>query len=119
MSSEQIPPPPPPPPPPEGEAGSAPKLRLAKPVAPGAPAVPPPPPPPPVGGAAIPPPPPVGAPVTPPPAAPAAPAFKTATTKSERGVGKVAATVDVLALAVSLASAILLGLELFVKTKGN
>lgn len=116
MSSEPIPPPPPPP---EGEPASAPKLRLAKPVAPGAPAVPPPPPPPPSGGAAIPPPPPVGAPVVPPPPAPAAPAFKTATTKGERNVGKFAASVDVLAMMVSLGAAIFLALELFVKTKGS
>lgn len=118
MSSEPLPPPPPPPPP-EGEPASAPKLRLAKPVAPGAAAVPPPPPPPPVGGAAIPPPPPVGAPVVPPPPAPAAPTFKTASTKSERGVGKLAATADILAMSVSVGSAVFLAIELFSKTKGN
>lgn len=116
MSTEPIPPPPPPP---EGEPASAPKLRLAKPVAPGAPAVPPPPPPPPVGGAAIPPPPPVGAPAAPPPPAPAAPTFKTASTKSERGVGKLAAASDILAMSVSVGAAVFLALELFSKTKGN
>ncbi|MFM7209903.1 MAG: hypothetical protein ACKOY8_08810 [Verrucomicrobiota bacterium] len=117
MSTEPIPPPPPPPP--EGEPASAPKLRLAKPVAPGAPAVPPPPPPPPVGGAAIPPPPPVGVPAVPPPPAPAAPTFKTASTKSERGVGKLTAVADILTMAVSVFAAVFLALELFSKTKGN
>ena len=99
-------------------------LYLAKPVArvsPGAPAVPPPPPPPPVGGATIPPPPPVGAPIVPPPPAapPVAPAFKTASTKSERGVSKLAAVGDLLTTGVSVAAAVLLAIELFSKTKGN
>jgi hypothetical protein len=39
-------------------------------------------------------------------------------TTANRNIGKVAATFDVLALAASLVGAVLLALELFVKSKG-
>ncbi|MEY4854711.1 MAG: hypothetical protein RIR32_1387, partial [Verrucomicrobiota bacterium] len=77
-------------------------------------------PPPPAPGA-IPPPPAVGAtpapaasraPIAPPPSAPRpSPAFN-------RNVGPVAASLDFLAMAGSIAAAVILYLELFVKTKG-
>ena len=106
------------PPPPEGENAAAqpPKLKLAKPVA----AVPIAPPPPPAPGA-IPPPPSVGAapapaparaPIAPPPAAP-----RPAPVNS-RKVGGVLATLDLVAMAISIAGAVILYVELFVKTKG-
>ena len=109
--SNELPPPPPPPPPAEGDnaAPQAPKLKLAKPAG----FVPPPPPAPSAeAGTAIPPPPMV-IPVSAPSAAPR-PTLPTA----NRNIGKVAATFDVLALAASLVGAVLLALELFVKSKG-
>ncbi|MEI7651224.1 MAG: hypothetical protein WCJ96_04375 [Verrucomicrobiota bacterium] len=103
MSNEL--PPPPPPPPSEGEnsAPQAPKLKLAKPAG----FVPPPPP---AAAAGIP---------TPPPVAgiPAAPAQRQLV-PSNRTVGNAAAAFDVVALVASLAGAVLLFLELFVKSKG-
>lgn len=113
MSTESTPPPPPPP---EGEnaAPQPPKLKLAKPVS-ATPIVPPPPPAP----GAIPPPPAVGAaptaaraPIAPPPSAPRPSPI------INRNVGPVAASLDVLAMAGSIAAAVILYLELFVKTKG-
>jgi len=130
MSNELPPPPPPPPPPPapEGENSApnvAPKLKLNKPVTPIAPVaaegMPVPPPPAPSAGAPIPPPPapsataPIPAPI-PAPAPAAAP--RPATTPSNRSVGKVAAAIDLLALAASLGGAVFLAIELFSKSKG-
>jgi hypothetical protein len=80
-----------------------------------------PPPPAPTAGAPIPPPPaptataPIPAPI--PASAPAA-APRPTTTPANRSVGKLAVTFDLLALAASLAGAVILALELFVKSKG-
>jgi hypothetical protein len=111
MSNELPPPPPPPPPPAEGDNSSpqAPKLKLAKPAG----FVPPPPPAPSAEA---------GAPIPPPPAAIPAPAPSAAPRPvlptANRNVGNLAATFDVIALVASLAGAVLLALELFVKSKG-
>lgn len=107
MSNELPPPPPPPPADGDNSAAQAPKLKLSKPAG----FVPPPPPAPTAeAGAAIPPPAAIPAPTAAPRPA-AAPI-------ANRSVGKVAATFDVLALAASLVGAVLLALELFVKSKG-
>ncbi len=106
MSNELPPPPPPPPADGDNSAPQAPKLKLNKPVG----IVPPPPPAPSAdAGAAIP--------------APAAAATASAprpavAPTANRSVGNVAAAFDVLALAASLVGAVLLALELFVKSKG-
>jgi hypothetical protein len=109
MSNELPPPPPPPPADGENSAPQAPKLKLAKPAG-----FVPPPPPAPTAEA--------GAPIPPPPAAipPVSPSVapRPALTPANRTVGKVAAAFDVLALAASLVGAVLLALELFVKSKG-
>ncbi len=110
MSNELPPPPPPPPPPSDGDnsAPQAPKLKLAKPAG----FVPPPPPVPTADAGAAIPPPPAAMP------APAAAPRPAATPIANRNVGNVAAAFDVLALAASLVGAVLLALELFVKSKG-
>jgi len=74
-----------------------------------------PPPPAPTAGAPIPPPPAptAAAPIPAPVAAP-----RPATTPANRSVGKLAVSFDLLALAASLAGAVLLTIELFVKSKG-
>jgi len=120
MSTESTPPPPPPPSGEENTPSQAPKLKLAKPVSAQA-AVPPPPPPPPApGGAAgaprapLPPPPGVS-PVAP---APAAPRVAYATANTNRNVGGLAATLDIIALVASIAGVVVLAIELFTKTKG-
>ena len=130
MSNELPPPPPPPPPPtpppaPEGENSApsgAPKLKLNKPIAPiAAEGMPVTPPPAPSAGAPIPPPPapsataPIPAPI-PAPAPAAAP--RPTNAPNNRSVGKVAAAIDLLALAASLAGAVILALELFSRSKG-
>lgn len=121
MSTESTPPPPPPPSGEENTPSQAPKLKLAKPVSAQAAVPPPPPPPPPApGGAAgaprapIPPPPGVS-PVAP---APAAPRVAYATANTNRNVGGLAATLDIIALVASIAGVVVLAIELFTKTKG-
>ena len=83
--------------------------------------VPVPPPPAPSVGAPIPPPPAPSAtapiPAPSPPSAPAA-APRPATAPNNRSVGKVAAAIDLLALAASLGGAVILALELFSRSKG-
>ena len=108
MSNEL--PPPPPPPPADGDTSSpqAPKLKLAKPAG----FVPPPPPAPAAEASAAIPPPPAAIPAS----APAAP--RPVLPTANRNVGNLAAAFDVLALAASLVGAVLLALELFVKSKG-
>lgn len=107
MSNELPPPPPPPPADGDNSAAQAPKLKLSKPAG----FVPPPPPAPTAdAGAAIPPP--AAAP------APAAAPRPAAAPAATRTVGNVAAAFDVFALAASLVGAVLLALELFVKSKG-
>jgi hypothetical protein len=76
-----------------------------------------PPPPAPPAGAPIPPPPaPTAAATIPAPAPAAAP--RPATPPANRSVGKLAVTFDLLALAASLAGAVILAIELFSKSKG-
>ena len=102
---------PPPPPPADGEnsAPQAPKLKLAKPAG----FVPPPPPAPSPEASAPLPPPPAVTPASAPAAAP-----RPVLLAANRSVGNLAAAFDVLALAASLVGAVLLALELFVKSKG-
>ncbi|NBY43181.1 MAG: hypothetical protein EBQ49_07950 [Verrucomicrobia bacterium] len=115
MSLETPPPPPPPPPSSDGDANSAPKLKLNKPA--GA-FVPPPPPsagsiPPPPPAAAIPRPPVVGAgPASAPRIAP------TFSSEPNSSVSTLEASFDVLGMVASIAAFAFLLLELFVKTKG-
>jgi hypothetical protein len=114
MSNELPPPPPPPPADGDNSAAQAPKLKLSKPAG----FVPPPPPAPAVdAGAAIPPPP---AAIPAPSAIPAAPgvAPRPIAPTANRSVGNIAAGFDVIALAASLIGAVLLALELFVKSNG-
>lgn len=88
----------------------APKLKLAKPAG----FTPPPPP----AAAGIPTPPPASSSASPAPAASPAAATQRPLIPANRTVGKAAAAFDVLALVASLVGAVLLFLELFVKSKG-
>jgi len=110
MSNEL--PPPPPPPAPEGDnaAPQAPKLKLTKPAG----FVPPPPPAP---SASIPTPPPAPS-AIPAPAPAAVGAAPRQVLAANKNVGKGAVVFDLVALAASLVGAVLLYLELFVKSKG-
>jgi len=112
MSLETPPPPPPPPPSSEGDANSAPKLKLNKPA--GA-FVPPPPP----SAGSIPPPPPAAAIPRPPVVGAGAPRIApTISSEPSASVSTLEASFDVLGMVASTAAFVFLLLELFVKTKG-
>ena len=112
MSLETPPPPPPPPPSSEGDANSAPKMKLNKPA--GA-FVPPPPP----SAGSIPPPPPAAAIPRPPVVGASAPRIApTISSVPSASVSTLEASFDVLGVVASTAAFVFLLLELFVKTKG-